>query len=122
MVGNSCPNLHNLNLQYCPAITDSSIIGMVEGCPNLLSLDFSKNCSDLNNMDITDVSIIRLAEKCPKLNSLNLRNCINITDASIIRLSENCPDIHTLQTYNNHGVTMKLKRLKMMFPNLKNFV
>jgi hypothetical protein len=140
MIGNSCPNLHNLDSEG--GITDSSLIGIAEGCPQLRSLSTTYNgsvtdvsiislaekCPKLNSLNlrncihITDASIIRLSESCPDINSLNLRNCIHITDASIIRLSESCPDIHTLQTYNCHGVTIKLKRLKIMFPNLKYFV
>jgi hypothetical protein len=119
MVGDSCPNLCNLHLQACENITDLSIIRIAEGCPDLRSLNFSGE--NLNSI-ATDVSVIRLADKCPKLNSLNLRGCINITDASIVRLSKGCPDIHTLQTYKCQGVTMKLKKLKEIFPNLKCFI
>jgi hypothetical protein len=109
-----------LNLQGCGNITDSSIIRIAEGCPDLRSLNVSTDPTSIPI--VTDVSVIRLAEKYPKLNSLNLRNCVNITDASIIKLSKGCPDIHTLQTHNCHGVTMKLKKLREIFPYLKYFV
>jgi hypothetical protein len=69
----------------CRRFTDTSVIRLAEGCPQLLDLNLSDCCF------LTDAAIIRLSEGCPQLSDLNLSNCHNVSDTAIISLAEGCP-------------------------------
>jgi hypothetical protein len=68
------------------SINDICLIRIVEGCPNLRSLDIS--ICDV----ITDTSVIRIAECCYHLEKLNIgdRGFRNVTDKIFIRIAEGC--------------------------------
>mmetsp|Transcript_25376 Transcript_25376/g.24277 ORF Transcript_25376/g.24277 Transcript_25376/m.24277 type:complete len:301 (-) Transcript_25376:4-906(-) len=67
-----------------PVITDIGMVKMLEGRPNLRTLDMSL----LPDTNITDESIVRLAECCPYLQDLNMSHSRKITDSGLLRLAE----------------------------------
>jgi F-box and leucine-rich repeat protein GRR1 len=67
---------------FCCNITDTSVIEIAKGCPQLTSINLSRL------LFITDASIIELAKECSQLASIDLHDCWNITDASLNALSE----------------------------------
>ena len=68
-IGEGCPQLQSLNLDYCSQVTDVGITKIGEGCPQLQKLNLYR-CSQ-----VTDVGITKIGEGCPQLQSLNLYYC-----------------------------------------------
>ena len=55
-IGEGCPQLQSLNLNFCSQVTDVGITKIVEGCPQLQSLNLCK-C-----FYVTDVGITKIVE------------------------------------------------------------
>lgn len=101
------PNLHLLDISYCPGIDDEGISTVAEFCPNLRHL-IAKSCPC-----ITDVSIESVAKHCKLLQSLNVCGCElpkpagNITDVAVETIAENCLDLQLLNVKWCQSVTDK---------------
>jgi F-box and leucine-rich repeat protein 2/20 len=87
-----CPDITSLNLSYCKQISDAGIAAVVEKCPHLKTLDLSW-CNQL-----TDASVMMLANRYPNLTHLNLCGCMEITSTAITALIAACPSLKFLRT------------------------
>jgi hypothetical protein len=86
-----CPDITSLNLSYCKQISDAGIAALAEKCPHLKTLDLSW-CDQL-----TDASIMTLANRYPNLIHLNLSGCLEITSTAIMTLIAACPHLKFLR-------------------------
>ena len=95
-----CPQLASVNLGYCSKITDASVIALSNGCPQLTDLN-------LWNCNITDASVIAISNGCPRLTSVDLYGCDKITDKSVIALSNGCQQLISLNLCDCSTITDK---------------
>lgn len=79
LIAKSCPNMTNLNLNYCN-ITDQGMIELIHTCPKLNTLNLS-NCKY-----VTDKTMMELAEKAFELRSLTIENCPSISEKALMSL------------------------------------
>jgi len=115
-----------LELAYCPAISDDGIVTLVSCCPNLTVLNLYgcfkltdaslavmgslSNLKDLNLSmcrEITDKGVVKFVEGkggCRMLESFNLYDCIKITDVSLIALSRS-PRLRFLGAFGLDSLT-----------------
>ena len=79
-----CTRVERLTLTNCEGLTDSGLIGLIEGSNHLLALDIS------GDLQITEESMLILAEHCRRLQGLNISTCTKISNESMIKVAENC--------------------------------
>mmetsp|Transcript_15353 Transcript_15353/g.14722 ORF Transcript_15353/g.14722 Transcript_15353/m.14722 type:complete len:435 (+) Transcript_15353:281-1585(+) len=87
---NGCPNLRTLDISRASKVTDETLVRLTLGCPHLHSLNISY-CSK-----ITDISLMKIAETYHNMHTLNLEACVHITNSGIIRMVEKCPKLQSL--------------------------
>ncbi|XP_057494656.1 EIN3-binding F-box protein 1-like [Actinidia eriantha] len=86
LVGNLCPQLHQLDLSGLCGITDSGLLPLVEGCDSGLVKVNLAGC-----LNLTDEVVSALARlHGGTLEVLNLDGCIKVTDASLVALADHC--------------------------------
>ena len=83
-IGEGCPQLQSLNLDYCSEVTDVGITKIGEGCPQLKSLDLQR-CTK-----VTDSGITKIGEGCPQLQELFLWNNSKVTDSGMSNITNSC--------------------------------
>jgi hypothetical protein len=69
-----CASLQHLNLSGFVHLSDLEIEAIVQGCPQLASLDLSRTA-------ITEVSVRRILDSYPQLHTLILSNCVGVSNA-----------------------------------------
>lgn len=79
-----CKRMERLTLTNCRGLTDSGLIGLLEGNKHLLALDIS------SDHQITEASMFALAENCHRLQGLNVSNCVLLSNKSMVAVAENC--------------------------------
>jgi hypothetical protein len=91
-------------------INDVSMIVIVEGCPNLISLGISFNTRVPFNRSshgiITDASIKRMVECCPGIENLDISWCNEITGTSVKKIAECLPNLNCLSISNCENFTI----------------
>jgi len=119
-------SLLELEVAYCPALSDDGVIELIRACPNIVSLNLYgcfkitdktlaaigalNSLKDLNLSmcrGITDVGITQLLEGkgvCNVIESLNLYDCTRITDASLRALTR-CPKLRFLGAFGLDELT-----------------
>lgn len=87
-IAERCPNLLELNLSSCKAITDKGLRSLMKKCRTIQSLNLYR-C-----IHLTDDVIVQIEIHCRNLKNY-LRNC-NISNFSIIQLIKHCHEITEL--------------------------
>lgn len=82
-----CTRVERLTLTNCVGLTDSGVIGLINGNGNLLALDASMV------KEITDNTMLALASNCKKLQGLNITRCTKISSEALITVAEACKHI-----------------------------
>jgi EIN3-binding F-box protein len=92
IVGQLCPNLHQIDLSGLCGITDSGLLPLLESCEaGLVKVNLS-GC-----LNLTDEVVFALARiHGETLEVLNLDGCRNVGDSSLVSISENCPLLNDL--------------------------
>ena len=66
--------LEESDLVHVPHITDESIVNLVNGCRNLLEIQFN------SSLGLTDLSLFSIAANCPQLEMISLNyDAVNMT-------------------------------------------
>ena len=106
--------LDKIVLHELPKLTDASLIGLADSCPNLGHFTLSK-CPQ-----VTEKGLCQLSEKCRKLRELNINwqrwesasvdpqvkvNAVQITDALLSRLAENNRCLEKLRLFYTEKIT-----------------
>ena len=78
-IAHGCPGLEMINMSYCKAVTDASLISM-------------SKCVKLNTFEcrgcplITSLGIAAVAVGCKHLTKLDIKKCVNINDFGVLPL------------------------------------
>ena len=88
LAGN-CPQLTELDLSQCRALTDRALLALSQSCTQLQTLKLHGNgpCTHTGG-GIYDAGVIAVA--CPSITKLDLNSC-KITDAAVFAIAHNCP-------------------------------
>jgi F-box and leucine-rich repeat protein GRR1 len=95
-----CKRIERLTLTNCDGLSDAGLMGLLNGCAQLLALDIS------GDTQITHDSMFTLAENCTSLQGLNISGCTKISNESMVAVAEKCRSIKRV-------CTMDLKALCM---------
>lgn len=79
-IAHGCPDLEMINMSYCKSVTDASLISMSK-CAKLNTLE-CRGCSL-----ITSLGIAAIAVGCKHLTRLDIKKCININDFGVLPLA-----------------------------------
>jgi F-box/leucine-rich repeat protein 2/20 len=101
-IGNSCPELRDIDLYRSGAISDEGVTRIAQGCPMLESINLSY-CTEITDLSLTSLS------KCAKLNTLEIRGCPGVSSAGISEIATGCRllanlDIKKCFTINDVGM------------------
>ncbi|CAM9288778.1 unnamed protein product, partial [Phaeothamnion confervicola] len=125
-LGRHCPQLRDLNVAHCPAVSDIGVRAVAAGCRGLERIELRRS---LLPFKVTDVALLSLGEGCPELRDLGLGNCDAVTDVGVDWLTQGCPllrrlDLSGAVRVGNAGVGslarcaglrwLSLRRLKAM--------
>lgn len=79
-IARGCPNLEMINIAYCKDITDHSLISLSK-CPRLNTLE-SRGCPVITSLGLAAITV-----GCKQLTKLDIKKCSNIDDAGMIPLA-----------------------------------
>ena len=119
LIAHGCPHLVEIRLSGCDAVTDESMIELVEYCHELISIEV-EDCVDIGSgvgaayrsqtteslpsslhtslrriffsgcFHITDTGVSAISHKCRLLNDITLKGCVKITDMGVCAIGHNC--------------------------------
>lgn len=92
-----CTRVERLTLTNCVGLTDSGVVGLINGNSNLLALDASMV------KEITDDTMLALASNCRKLQGLNITGCTRISSEALIAVAEACKHIKRVRFPLSNG-------------------
>lgn len=93
--GSSSSQLSRLDVSFCDRVSDSSLVHVASGLPNLKSLSLSA-------CHITDSGVKRIAKDLHHLETLNVGQCTKLTDESVETLAK---DMKSLKSIDLYGCT-----------------
>mmetsp|Transcript_21103 Transcript_21103/g.35765 ORF Transcript_21103/g.35765 Transcript_21103/m.35765 type:complete len:565 (+) Transcript_21103:2-1696(+) len=88
--GNCSHTLTSLDVNCCPAITDTSLLYLTQNCKGLQQLNVSQNPF------ASDASVASLALMCPLLRILDVSNCPLVTEVGLGAVAEHCSLLEVL--------------------------
>ena len=86
-IGENCPDMEELDLEDCKAVTDVGIMAIADGCTNLKNLKINR-CKK-----VTNKGMIAPSENCRKLEELDVWHCPKLTDIRVEKLFVGNPDL-----------------------------
>lgn len=135
-------NLERLTLVNCSNLTHGPIVGILQGCEKLQSIDMSgvrditdeifdalaDNCPRLQGLyapgcpKVTNGVLLKIVDSCPMLKRVKISDCENLTDDSIIELTMKCKFLIEVDVHNCPNITdVALQRLFNDLEQLREF-
>jgi len=88
-----CSNLTHLAIGT-DEITDSGIIALAKGCPQLTQLDI-RGCAGFALQNVSNAAVLAVTEWCPNLTRLRVSSS-KLTDVALIALVKRCSKLSAL--------------------------
>eukprot|EP01113_Clastostelium_recurvatum_P019350 TRINITY_DN2281_c0_g1_i3.p1 TRINITY_DN2281_c0_g1~~TRINITY_DN2281_c0_g1_i3.p1 ORF type:complete len:1891 (-),score=415.16 TRINITY_DN2281_c0_g1_i3:873-6545(-) len=85
-----CPSLNAINLSKCKRVSDVGVVALAKSCAESLERVVLENCS------VTDASLFTLASHCPNLTNLDCSQCDKVTDLGVTKISQGCMNMQAL--------------------------
>ena len=92
-------NLKECNLQWCGALTDTSLRALGQTCPRLQSLNLHSYAK------FTSAGFYALTEQCQDLRSLTLDLLDFVNDDCLRMLVQHCPRLQSIKLFSNKNIT-----------------
>ena len=108
-------DFEEISLQFCPSLTDDTLIEMATHCHKIRKIKFS------DMYQITDQGFAAVVSANHDLEEIQFDRCSSLTDASFVAIASNCPDLkifsaqYTTMTPSVITARMNAKELKARF-------